>query len=795
MSTINEQINKILDMRLGRNAFKGKGHLQDVETKIAALEEIRNSIDQLQSCIKAVELQISNHSGEFYKALYSDPNAMIAFKQLDCIGALICIDNALSNLKKLQKRFDREAVRIAFIGYERQGKSTFLQSMTGLPNEVIPAYDGTSCTGAVSVIHNKETQTPFSAEIEFYTIQEFLDNVKAKLKILMPEKNFEITSLDDLAKIDLSTYSGKDKTETEKLIKNNIIGHRNYYGPFLGKGVQTYTDKDIVMKFVAQYREYPTKESIPSDARDEDIKERIKERNLDGTPKSVVWRHMYYWYLAVKSVNIYCKFPNQECGKIEFVDTVGLGPSVNANAVEQEMFRVLKEDCDGAIDVYCPASTGGSVNDKELNIFAKLEYNLSSRLPKMWLSYAINAIPSGKKCNIQNIEDILGDLALKELPFGFYVAVNAADRKDVNDRLLVPHLEMIAANLEILDMNLLNSAYKDATLAYNLCQNLLKTATKVIPVNSIMDWNFEMDGFNPMLRDFNKAMNNLDHDGYAKHKDENCPQLIAAYESILSSIDKDLPLEEDLVDRFRSGVLSTTYEVFEESIEKMRNGIFEVFEGVNMEVLHPLQEKVKSDLLNVLFDQGKLSMLPLPTDCPVEPTNEWMECVIKNYIPKEKYPALYEALRYVLDYKISIEGLVEYNVTKSLQIIEKDHDDFIPYSGGNPNNYSEKGAQVWQELANRLMPLQKRLRSWIGDFALIPSQSFYSRVHKFHIKIGTNVNGVRNFKDFYHDNMGLIWHDEIEGKARRNAAFSDWANCLDSVRKSMATNLFYTTNN
>ena len=40
------------------------------------------------------------------------------------------------------------------------------------------------------------------------------------------------------------------------------------------------------------------------------------------------------------------------------------------------------------------------------------------------------------------------------------------------------------------------------------------------------------------------------------------------------------------------------------------------------------------------------------------------------------------------------------------------------------------------------MPLQKRLRSWIGDFALIPSQSFYSRVHKFHIKIGTNVNGV-----------------------------------------------------
>lgn len=792
MATINEQIDKILDMRLGRNAFKGKGHLQDVEAKIAALEEIRNSIVQLQSCTKAVDLQISNHSGEFYKALYSDPNAMTAFKQLDCVGALISIDNALSNLKKLQKRFEREAVRIAFIGYERQGKSTFLQSMTGLPNEVIPAYDGTSCTGAVSVIHNEETETSFRAEIEFYTVQEFLDNVKAKLKILMPEKNFAITSLDDLANIDLSTYSGKDKTETEKLIKNNIIGHRNFYGPFLGKGVQTYTDKDTVMKFVAQYREYPTRKSIPSDAHEEDIKERIKEKNLDGTPKSVVWRHMYYWYLAVKSVNIYCKFPNQECGRIEFVDTVGLGPSVNADAVEQEMFRVLKEDCDGAIDVYCPASTGGSINDKELNIFAKLEQNLSSRTPKMWLSYAINAIPRGEKCNIQNIVDILGDLSLKDLPFGFYVDVNAADRKDVNDRLLVPHLEMISANLETLDNNLLNRASEDATLAYNQCQSLLKTATKVIPVNSITDWKFEKDGFIPMLHDFNIEMNNIDHDGYAKNKDKQCPELTAAYEDVISSIDKDLPSEEDLVDRFKSGVLRTTSEVFGESIEEMRNGIFEVFEGVNKKVLHPLQEKVKSDLIKVLFNQGKMAMLPLPIGSPIEPTNEWMESVIKNYIPQEKYPALYETLRYVLDYKISIEGLVEYNVTNSLHIIEKDHEDFIPYSGENPNDYSEKGAQVWQELASRLMPLQKRLRSWMGDFALIPSQSFYSRVHKFHIKIGTNVNGVRDFKDFYHDNMGLIWHDEIEGKARENAAFSDWTNCLDAVRKAMATNLFST---
>ncbi len=790
MSLINKQIDKILDMRLGRNAYKEKGHLQDVEAKIFALEQIRNSVIQFQTCVKSANAQVNNHSGEFYKALYSDPNAMTAFKQLDCVAAIISIDNALADLKKLQKRFEREAVRIAFIGYERQGKSTFLQSMTGLPNEVIPAYDGTSCTGAVSVIHNQDTQTPFRAEIEFYSLQEFLDNVMAKLKVLMPDKNFVISSLDDLATIDLSSYIGGDKTEIEKLIKNNIIGHRDYYGPFLGQGVVEYTDKDTVMKFVAQYREYSQRDTIPTDANEEDIKERVKEQNPDGSPKTIVWRHMYYWYLAVKSVNIYCKFPNQNCGRIEFVDTVGLGPSVNADIVEQEMFRVLQEDCDGAIDVYCPSTTGGSINDKEENIFRKLKENLTSRSPKMWMSYAINAIPYGDKCNIQNIEDIKADLSLKDLPFGFYVDVNAANPTEVNDKLLVPHLEMIVANLETLDQQLLSKAAEQATIAYNMCQNLLKTASKVIPMNSISDWKFEQDGFLPMQHDFNIAMNEVDHDGYAKHKSEPCPALISAYEDLLSHIDKDLPSEGDLVDRFKSGNLLTTNGVFEEAIEEMRNGIFEVFEDVNQKVLLPLQEKVKLDLITILFTQGKLSLLPLPTNCPTTPTTAWLECIILNYIPQDKYPALYDALRYILDYKISIEGLVEYNVTNSLHIIEKDHEDFIPYAGGNPHDYTEKGAQVWQELAKRLVPLQKRLRSWVSDFSLIPSQSFYSRVHKFHIKIGTNVNGVRDFKNFYQDNMGLIWHNEIEGKARENAAFVEWANCIDSVRNTLTTNIF-----
>lgn len=45
----------------------------------------------------------------------------------------------------------------------------------------------------------------------------------------------------------------------------------------------------------------------------------------------------------------------------------------------------------------------------------------------------------------------------------------------------------------------------------------------VILVNSITDWKFEKDGFNPMLHDFNTELSNIDHDEYAKNKDKQCP--------------------------------------------------------------------------------------------------------------------------------------------------------------------------------------------------------------------------------------------------------------------------------
>lgn len=508
MPTITEQIEGILDKRLGRGIYAGRGRLQKIESKIATLESVREKVEQLDALVATIQRQIDQKQGVYFNMLSADLDALAQFDDVSCANAKIKINEVINELKQLKLRFEREALRIAFIGYERQGKSTFLQSMTGLSNEVIPAYDGTSCTGAVSIIHNADT--PFMVEIEFCTVAEFIDNLKSKLKGLFPGKTFVINNIEDIRKIDLSDYTGDDALEVRKMIGNNIVNHLDDYKDYLGTGKAKFHTQEEVMEFVAQYREY---DAIPAGENAEDFEKRVKSKDAAGNPAKVVYRKRFYKYLAVKSVNIYCPFLHQDCGKIEFVDTIGLGASVNPEGIEREMFRVLREDCDAAVDVFCPAPTGGALNKFQKDIFKKINEQLASRNPRLWMAYAINGIPSGEKANIQNIPDIMTELEDmgESLPFGLFGEVNAADREDVNQNLLVPLLELITENLDSLDEAMMQEVEALAKEAYSECLSLVKAANAVTSAGNGLSADamsqFDEKLYKDLLKSFGYAMN------------------------------------------------------------------------------------------------------------------------------------------------------------------------------------------------------------------------------------------------------------------------------------------------
>ena len=180
MALNSQLIEQILDKRLGRGIYEGKGRLQNIIGKIAALRKVSDKVEALNSLIVAIRKELKAESGNYFKFLSSDPEALSKFNDVSCEEAQKKLKLLLEELERLKSRFSRKALRIAFIGVERQGKSTFLKTITGLDDRVIPAYSGNSCTGAVSVIHYSDE--PLKVDVEYFSEQEFLETVNKKLE-------------------------------------------------------------------------------------------------------------------------------------------------------------------------------------------------------------------------------------------------------------------------------------------------------------------------------------------------------------------------------------------------------------------------------------------------------------------------------------------------------------------------------------------------------------------------------------------------------------------------------------
>ena len=424
---------------------------------------------------------------------------------------------------------------------------------------------------------------------------------------------------------------------------------------------------------------------------------------------------------------------------------------------------------------------------------------LSDRNPSKWIVYVLNKVTSGMFKNeastnelLPYVERIIDTKGVK--PVAWVKAVDGNDFDEVSNLLINPLLSLIAENLDELDNALMNKAEELSVNAYNECMALVKTANTVTSANIELSSDilslFDEKLFKQLNRDLGYALNQLDELGYAKNRENECIALEQSYKEIIGEIDKYIPDESVILDRFMTGAAMTQTQLFEEYVEQMRNDIFTSFENVNASVLLPLQEKVKLDIINILYNQGRMKYLPVSTSVENGASVNWMKEILDNYIDEETYPYLYKAIKFVLDYQINIEGLVEYNVTKSLYVIDRTHQNFMRYNDSYTDDFEQKASNVWQELCNRIMPISHGLKEWIIEFSLIPNHSFYTRVHKFHVKLMTDQGGIEDVRRFYRKNMGLIWSEDIVAASKTEKAFGEWTEKVKGLQAVVVRDSF-----
>ena len=778
---INEKIQKIINQRAK--------HLPIIRAMKAHLQKMLEKLEKLDNLVSVINGEIAQQKGDYYAMIVQNPKMEIAFRKVSTHNVRIQITELLKRLDVLEKRFGRDTVCIAMIGYERQGKSTFLQAISGLENEVIPAYSGTSCTGAVSVIRN--TDGEFRTEIDMYGVEEFLDIVKEKLAKFFPGRSFLLNSVDDLKTLDLSGFAATGPnsllltTEFNKF-KDAYCGHVDEYKRLLGSGKVTIKDSKSVIKYVAQYQEF---ETAPEGL------ECYEEKKNDG---SIVFKHNYYNYIAVKNVTIYKQFNLIDCRQIQLVDTIGLGDASNADRIEKEMFRVLREDCDAAVNLFKPDALGGGFNQAQVNILQKISDELGDREPSKWIVYVINKVASGLGANAANIPAILSavDKALdasKTKPVAWCKAVQGNSVDEVRDLLVNPLLDLISSNLPDLDANLMQEAYENGQKLYSSYYTLASLVQTVLSKSRVGGGEGKVfdELFKAQMKKLDTQLRILDEEEYGARRSDPCPEIADCLEATIGSLYDLIPEIETIEEKVDQGNKSLN-EIFGLGCDDLCNSIFKSFENVSLDVIVPLREEVKNAIAKVLYNEGSMGKIILKNYRVSDgPNIEWLKCLIEERVDGEAYPHLRDALQYVLGYHFNIEDSIEYDVATCIGIIDKMNTvEYLGLYESPTGTVAERADALWQELANRIPPIQENMRKCRDKFALIPSHSFATRVQKFRVKMVFDEKVREELREFYRDNSYSLWRDEFAKIEGQEQAFGQWNEMVSEISELCVKEVF-----
>lgn len=790
MSHINQQIQQIIKKRKERR-------LPLIEEKIAFVDSLLQKVNSLDSLISEIKCQCEIKKGSYYAILASDPGMELRLQNVSTEDTRTAITELQRELIRLKIRFSRKSISLQVFGMAGSGKSTFIQSVTGLDNDVVLASEGGHCTGVSSFIYNTDH---FEARVYLYTESEMLalfnKNLEALEKRFNPTvtpillhnfheiQNFKVENVGLPATMD-GRLSVMKYVDNFTLISNLISGHDANGQPLQdfrqdadGRKYIQITDATKVQQWVAQHNGHHTSD-----------------------PEYVA----YLNYLAVNRVDIYKKFLCEDAGDIVLMDNVGLGDASNDVSTEQHMYQAIADNSDAVILLYQPKPNSGwrgeedSINGRLNNIRFKNAYQGIERMDVHELYFLLNERNTPGFDNSKDCPEVVK--AFRAQPYErkeTILIANAADKESTRKKAIEPILSQLMEHLDEIDARMIASVNTLGQRVYSTYKILNDSVSSVISGEMKQGTN-ELRKFRELYHNdltFSNELKKLDQKYYTD-RNKPCPAVKNNIEKVIASLIQLIDLPSMIIEDVKKGDKSTN-QILEKYCKIFRNRIYKAYDNVNSNVLVPLQERLKSEIITVLFNNARLGRIPL-TEYAVEDgaSVNWLQTFINEKVDKTLYPFLNNALNFVLDYKISIEGLMEYNVAKCLDTLDKNSPAFRPMTSLNGLPDEVQAKKIWSEIVSRASLIQIAMQGWKDDFSLIPSHSFYACISMFRDMLvdDTNTEISEELYNFYSENRMSIWRKEFASIAQEAEAFGKWNENSSALAEMCKKNSFIITIN
>ncbi|XRQ04538.1 hypothetical protein ACN3XK_49435 [Actinomadura welshii] len=408
MKGVGDRIDAVLEAR--------RAQVPVVEREISQWELTLRMLDELGATLRDFD-----SAGE-------GRDAAAAIAGLDVAALSAQAAGALGALAAVRAKVGRRTVNIGVSGRARNGKSTLLQSLSGLSDEQIPTGRGQPVTAVRSRIHHSVSRS--DAQLTMHSERSFCDEVLAPYHTVLGFSSAPRT-LDEFA-----AHPHPEGDAEGGARADGLRGHPQF-GPMLARlremreSLETFRGhltggvRDADLGELRSWVAYP-----PAGAAQ------------DGPPDRR--------YLAVRDVVINCAFPIEDVVALGLVDLPGLGELVPH--AEEHHLAGLENEVDFVLMVKRPTDTGALWSVEDAQAQELIRRAGGAVAVRDFMAIVVNT----GGCEQVNVDALNADIdkRLNEgVPGRFHQVVNvdAADRAEVRDRVLTVVLDHLAAALPRMD--------------------------------------------------------------------------------------------------------------------------------------------------------------------------------------------------------------------------------------------------------------------------------------------------------------------------------------------------------
>lgn len=382
--SLQQQIETIIS-----NRRKNQSEFVNYYDKVQIMNELVNGVKSFKSNIGWRSIIEENEK------LKSEWESLAAdIETLECV--LRDLHNGDSGcLIECLKRVKREYLNIGCIGPWRQGKSTVISKLTNLSDYVIPRSKFLTCTGT--------TINVFNGNQVVWADNNFVEKDGDKAVIYFHSFNSICKTINDYL-CQLGFSSMPYATTIDSFIHNcskcyNANAHKAGNDPELKKMLDKYLlhaneYASLLKQQDGLFEEIPNLSSLDSQKKLRPYVSYYEKTDAEYETGGITTPTQSFMVLAVKKVDVFTHFlvkgenGLEEVGKIQFVDTPGIGES--KLEVAETLASALKSDLDIAICLRKVSNQSGIIPTDSFDFHKVLKQNTYGRKPENWIFYLYN---------------------------------------------------------------------------------------------------------------------------------------------------------------------------------------------------------------------------------------------------------------------------------------------------------------------------------------------------------------------------------------------------------------------